>query len=166
MPSFVRVMFSFSLQIWNTFGIRWNKLFRAKTSHQCISAAAAILDFFDNKGQIFDSLVHPLKLVQIKNPFGILQTNPQIPQKWVGLFYFQKNMFSWDTLIDTFQQTGCKSWMICESIFLDQITCSSSLPPQAHQLTSPSPLSKWPLRWSIELLSSHRMEPNGFEALC
>ena len=102
MPSFVRVMFSFSLQIWNTFGIRWNKLFRAKTSHQCISAAAAILDFFDNKGQIFDSLVHPLKLVQIKNPFGILQTNPQIPQKWVGLFYFQKNMFCWDTLVVIF----------------------------------------------------------------
>ena len=100
MPSFVHVMFSFSLQIWNTFGIRWNKLFRAKTSHQCISAAAAILDFFDNKGQIFDSLVHPLKLVQIKNPFGILQTNPQIPQKWVGLFYFQKNMFCWDTLMN------------------------------------------------------------------
>ena len=43
--------------------------------------------------------MHPLKLVQIKNPFGILQTNPQIPREWVGNFDFQKNMFGWDTLM-------------------------------------------------------------------
>ena len=52
-------------------------------------------------GQIFDSLVHALKLVKIKNPIRILQTNPQIPQEWVGPFYFIKNMFCWDTLIIT-----------------------------------------------------------------
>ena len=52
-----------------------------------------------NIGQIFDSLVHPLKVVKIKNPFGILQTNPQIPREWVGNFDYQKNMFGWDTLM-------------------------------------------------------------------
>ena len=57
------------------------------------------LPFFDYVSQIFDGLVHPLKLVQIKNPFGILQTNPQIPREWVGNFDFQKNMFGWDTLV-------------------------------------------------------------------
>ena len=41
-------------------------------------------------GQIFDSHVHPLKLVHIKNPFGILPINPQIPWEWVGLFDFKK----------------------------------------------------------------------------
>ena len=51
-----------------------------------------------NTSQIFNGLVHPLKVVKIKNPFGILQTNTQIPQDWVGLFDFQKNMFCWDTL--------------------------------------------------------------------
>ena len=46
------------------------------------------LPFFDYVSQIFDGLVHPLKLVQIKNPFGILQTNPQIPREWVGNIFF------------------------------------------------------------------------------
>ena len=46
------------------------------------------LPFFDYVSQIFDSLVHPLKLVQIKNPFGILPTNPQIPWEWVGNIFF------------------------------------------------------------------------------
>ena len=65
----------------------------------CSTGAAAILTFIYNASQIFDGLVHHLKLAQIKNPFGILQTNPQIPQKWVGPFYFQKNMLGWDTLM-------------------------------------------------------------------
>ena len=43
--------------------------------------------------------MHPLKLVEIKNPFGILQPTTQIPQEWVGFFLFQKNMFWWDTLL-------------------------------------------------------------------
>ena len=47
----------------------------------------------------FNGLVHPLKVVKIKNPFGILQTNTQIPQVWVGLFDFQKYMFCWDALV-------------------------------------------------------------------
>ena len=50
----------------------------------CSAAAAAILTLFDYVSQTFDGLVHPLKFVQIKNPFGILSINPQIPQKWVG----------------------------------------------------------------------------------
>ena len=52
-----------------------------------------------NTSQIFNGLVHPLKVAKIKSPFGILQTNTQIPQDWVGLFDFQKNMFCWDTLM-------------------------------------------------------------------
>ena len=48
----------------------------AETSRHFSSAAAEIFTFFDYVIQIFDGLVHPLKLVQIKNPFGILQTNP------------------------------------------------------------------------------------------
>ena len=52
--------------------------------------------------------MHPLKLVQIKNLFGILQTNPQIPREWVGNFDFQKNMFGWDTLLYNKHDTyGC-----------------------------------------------------------
>ena len=54
----------------------------------CSVAAAAILTLFDYFSQIFDGLVHPLKLVQIKNPFGIPQTNPQITREWVGNFDF------------------------------------------------------------------------------
>ena len=45
-------------------------------------------NLFDYVSQIFDSLVHPLKLVQIKNPFGILPNNPQIPWVWVGNIFF------------------------------------------------------------------------------
>ena len=71
----------------------------AETSRHGSSAAAENFTFFDYVSQIFDGLVHPLKLVQIKNPFGILQTNPQIPREWVGNFDFQKNMFGWDTLV-------------------------------------------------------------------
>ena len=37
-------------------------------------------------GQIFEGLVHPLKVVKIKNPFGIFQTYTQIPQEW-GRFF-------------------------------------------------------------------------------
>ena len=47
--------------------------------------------------------MHPLKVVEIKNPFGILQPTTQIPRDWVGIFLFQKNMFWWDTLINTFK---------------------------------------------------------------
>ena len=43
--------------------------------------------------------MHPLKVVEIKNPFGILQPTTQIPRDWVGIFLFQKNMFWWDTLL-------------------------------------------------------------------
>ena len=54
-------------------------------------------------GQIFDSHVHHLKLFKIKNPFRIVQTNPQIPEEWVAPFYFLRDMFCWDrdTLIVT-----------------------------------------------------------------
>ena len=57
--------------------------------------------FFYYVSQIFDSLVHPLKLVKIKNPFRILLTDPQLPQIWV-VFYFEQNMFCWDTLVCVF----------------------------------------------------------------
>ena len=45
-------------------------------------------------GQIFEGHVHPLKVVKIKNPFGILQTNTPIPQYWVGFFFFKKTFFA------------------------------------------------------------------------
>ena len=35
---------------------------------------------YNGVAQIFDSLVHFLKVVQIKNSFGILQANPQTPK--------------------------------------------------------------------------------------
>ena len=70
-----------------------------ETSRHNSSSAAEIFTFFDYVSQIFDGLVHPLKLVQIKNPFGILQINPQIPREWVGNLDFQINMFGWDTLM-------------------------------------------------------------------
>ena len=70
-----------------------------ETSRYCHSATAATFVFFDDVGQIFDGHVHPFKLVQIKNPFGILPTNPQIPWEWVGNIFFKKNMFGWDTLM-------------------------------------------------------------------
>ena len=71
--------------------------------------------------------MHPLKLVKIKNPFGILQTNPQIPREWVGNFDFQKNMFGWDTLMynsicpQQSYETGLKPTMrIAESALIFQ----------------------------------------------
>ena len=70
-----------------------------ETSRLSSTAAAAIFTFFDYVSQIFDGLVHLLKLVEIKNHFGILQINPQIPREWVGNFDFLKNMFGWDTLM-------------------------------------------------------------------
>ena len=51
------------------------------------------------EGEIFEGLVHPLKVVKIKNPLGILQSTAQIPQKRVGFFYLKKNMFWWDSLV-------------------------------------------------------------------
>ena len=51
------------------------------------------------EGEIFEGLVHPLKVVKIKNPLGILQSTSQIPQKRVGFFCFKKNMFWWDSLM-------------------------------------------------------------------
>ena len=50
------------------------------------------------RGQIFGGLVHPLKVVEIKNPFGIFQPTTQIPREWVGFIFFLKNVFWWDTL--------------------------------------------------------------------
>ena len=51
------------------------------------------------EGQIFGGLVHPLKVVEIKNPFGIFQPTTQIPPEWVGFIFVLKNMFWWDTLL-------------------------------------------------------------------
>ena len=45
--------------------------------------------------------MHPLKVVEIKNPFGIFQPTTQIPREWVGFIFFLKNMFWWDTLLLT-----------------------------------------------------------------
>ena len=59
-----------------------------ETSRHCHSATAATFVFFDDVGQIFDGHVHPLKVVQIKNPLWILQTDPQIPWEWVGNIFF------------------------------------------------------------------------------
>ena len=56
-------------------------------------AVAEILTFFYYDRQIFEGLVHPPKLVKIKNPFGILQTNPQIPWEWVGNIFFKKHVW-------------------------------------------------------------------------
>ena len=46
--------------------------------------------FFYYVSQIFDSLVHPLKLVKIKNPFRILLTDSQLPQNWVVFLFWTK----------------------------------------------------------------------------
>ena len=48
--------------------------------------------------------MHPLKLVEIKDPFGILQPTTRILREWVGFFLFQKNMFWWDTLVTIYPQ--------------------------------------------------------------
>ena len=43
---------------------------------------------------IFNGLVHPLKLVQIKNPFGFLQSSPQILVERVEPFFVvEKHVF-------------------------------------------------------------------------
>ena len=53
--------------------------------------------------------MHPLKLVEIKNPFGILQPNPNTTGVgWV--FFISKNMFWWDTLRSTLLGTLRMSW--------------------------------------------------------
>ena len=43
---------------------------------------------------IFNGHVHPLKLVQIKNPFGFLQPTTQIPQEWAGFYRTQVSLGS------------------------------------------------------------------------
>ena len=42
--------------------------------------------------------MHPLKLIKIKNPFGFLQSNPEILAERVEPNLVIKNMFSWNTL--------------------------------------------------------------------
>ena len=41
--------------------------------------------------QIFDGLLHPYKVVKIKHPFGMLQSNIQVLQDLVGFFFIQKH---------------------------------------------------------------------------
>ena len=43
--------------------------------------------------------MHPLKLIKIKNPFGFLQSNPQILAERVEPNFVIKNTFSWNTLL-------------------------------------------------------------------
>ena len=62
--------------------------------------------------------MHPLKLVQIKNPFGILSTNPQIPWEWVGPIFFKKKMFGWDTLVTNHSTTFLTTAIICWTLKL------------------------------------------------
>ena len=45
------------------------------------------------EGEIFEGLVHPLKVVKIKNPFGFLQSSPKILAEQVEPILFIKNMF-------------------------------------------------------------------------
>ena len=54
-----------------------------------------------NFSQTLSSQRTPLNLVKIKDPFGFLQTNPQIDAWWVGLFFDEKSVF-WYTLIYIF----------------------------------------------------------------
>ena len=42
-------------------------------------------------------VVHPQKLIKVKNSFGFLQRNPQILSEKVKPFLFFKNMFLWNT---------------------------------------------------------------------
>ena len=44
-------------------------------------------------------LVHPLKVVKVKNPFGFLQSSPQILAGQVEPIFVITNMFSWNTLL-------------------------------------------------------------------
>ena len=96
LSSFDIVMFSGSNTALKTFGMTWDEVTSyLKLKHQLHRHGDYGL--FHNMGQIFDSLVP--KTCKIKNTFGILQTNPQIPQEWDGPFYFLKNMFCLDTLL-------------------------------------------------------------------
>ena len=45
--------------------------------------------------------MHPLKLNKIENPFGFLQSSPQMLAEQVGPIFFIENMFSCNTLICT-----------------------------------------------------------------
>ena len=47
----------------------------------------------------FKWLEAALNLVEIKNPFGSVQTNPQADAWWVPLFIFLKKVFFWNTLM-------------------------------------------------------------------
>ena len=45
----------------------------------------------------------PLKFVEIKNPFGSLQTNPQADAWWVGLLFVFEKIISMTITISTYQ---------------------------------------------------------------
>ena len=65
--------------------------------------------------------MHPLKVVEIKNPFGIFQPNTQIPREWVGFIFFLKNMFWWDTLMSKqVQESGkqCTDYLMAEKTWI------------------------------------------------
>ena len=51
-----------------------------------------------NISQFLTVFCTPYKVVKIKHPFGMLQSNIQVLQDLVGFFLF-KNMFCWDTLM-------------------------------------------------------------------
>ena len=54
-----------------------------------------------NISQFLTVFCTPYKVVKIKHPFGMLQSNIQVLQDLVGFFLF-KNMFCWDSLIWTY----------------------------------------------------------------
>ena len=64
----------------------------------------------------FKWLEAALNLVEIKNPFGSVQTNPQANAWWVPLFISLKKVFFWNTLIITHT-----SWSLLSLIVLHQI---------------------------------------------
>ena len=45
-------------------------------------------------------LKDPLNIVEIKNPFGFLLTNPQADALWVALIFILKKVFFWYTLMN------------------------------------------------------------------
>ena len=62
-------------------GFIYQKLLRYDNLLYCTMALAYEKEsIYNGVAQIFDSLVHFLKVVQIKNSFGILQANPQTPK--------------------------------------------------------------------------------------
>ena len=65
-----------------------NTFFKTKIS-PTRQASAWGLVWRNPKGWLED----PLKIVEIKNPFGFLQTNPQADAWWVGLYWFLKKVF-------------------------------------------------------------------------